>query len=244
LVVLKWGLKWELPTSTKKRLNLRTIDQVTMDGEEEGQKLEGDQTGLESSALNSLIGEGEKNMEDDEEMDNNESKDSMLSFEDPQSPSLVSYDEFDLRFDNIKGSMVDTGFCKMITTFIKWKKNYVNEGIPEDEELLNKELPVETPHFPVDPSKITYTWIGHSTAVISFGEDANILIDPVFSERASPFQWLGPKRFRPVPCQISQLPRIDAVLVSHDHYDHLDEAALTALHKRFPECQFFAGLRS
>ena len=52
------------------------------------------------------------------------------------------------------------------------------------------------------------------------------MIDPVFSDRASPYQWIGPKRFRDPACLIKDLPRIDAVLISHDHYDHLDEHAL------------------
>lgn len=49
-----------------------------------------------------------------------------------------------------------------------------------------------------------------------------ILFDPVFSERTSPVQWLGPKRYSPVPCQIDELPDIDIVAISHNHYDHLD----------------------
>lgn len=78
------------------------------------------------------------------------------------------------------------------------------------------------PNFKIVTEKdIRYTWIGHSTAVIQVGPD-NLLIDPVFSERASPYQFVGPKRFRPPACSIPELPRIDIVLVSHDHYDHLD----------------------
>lgn len=57
----------------------------------------------------------------------------------------------------------------------------------------------------------------------------NFIIDPVFSERASPFQFIGPKRFRSPACSIPELPRIDVVLISHDHYDHLDECALNEL---------------
>lgn len=67
-----------------------------------------------------------------------------------------------------------------------------------------------------------YTWIGHSTAVISIGNEFNMMIDPVFSERASFNQDVGPKRFRKPACEINQLPKIHLVLVSHDHYDHLD----------------------
>jgi L-ascorbate metabolism protein UlaG (beta-lactamase superfamily) len=58
---------------------------------------------------------------------------------------------------------------------------------------------------------------------------ARILIDPVLSERASFLSWVGPKRFQPAPLQAPDLPAIDAVLISHDHYDHLDKAAVLAL---------------
>ena len=104
-------------------------------------------------------------------------------------------------------------------------------------------LPISFPTFQSDESKITYTWIGHSTAVISIGSKANILIDPVFSERCSPFQCIGPKRYRKPACELDKLPPIHAVFISHDHYDHLDEhslAALEELHKPI----FFAGLDS
>jgi N-acyl-phosphatidylethanolamine-hydrolysing phospholipase D len=56
------------------------------------------------------------------------------------------------------------------------------------------------PKFSKNANKIFYTWIGHSTAVLSIGEEANIMIDPVFSLRCSPFQWIGPSRYRPVAC--------------------------------------------
>ncbi len=95
---------------------------------------------------------------------------------------------------------------------------------------------MRVPTFPTDDTKITYTWIGHSTAVISFGKDANFIIDPVFSQRCSPLQCIGPKRFRPVACEVEQLPKIDAVFVSHDHYDHLDENALQRLYDRNHNC--------
>ena len=73
----------------------------------------------------------------------------------------------------------------------------------------------------ITKSDIRYTWIGHSTAVIQIGPD-NLIIDPVFSNRCSPVQIAGPKRFRPPACTIPELPKIDLVLISHDHYDHLD----------------------
>lgn len=70
--------------------------------------------------------------------------------------------------------------------------------------------------------------LGHSTMLVRLNSEY-ILLDPVFSERASPVQWAGPKRFHPTPITIAELPTIKAVVISHDHYDHLDEAAIKLL---------------
>ncbi len=64
------------------------------------------------------------------------------------------------------------------------------------------------------------TWMGHSCMLIEI-DGVRVLIDPVWEERASPFQWMGPKRFFAPPLKLEELPSIDVVLVSHDHYDHL-----------------------
>lgn len=70
--------------------------------------------------------------------------------------------------------------------------------------------------------------LGHSSILLKvYGE--YWLIDPVFSERASPFQWLGPKRFHQPPISLQALPPIDRVLISHNHYDHLDKHAIQQL---------------
>ena len=72
------------------------------------------------------------------------------------------------------------------------------------------------------------TWLGHSTTLIEI-DGLRLLTDPVLSERASPLPFAGPKRFTPPALTVSQLPRIDAVLLSHDHFDHLDRDTIRAL---------------
>jgi L-ascorbate metabolism protein UlaG (beta-lactamase superfamily) len=72
------------------------------------------------------------------------------------------------------------------------------------------------------------TWLGHSTTLIEV-DGVTVLTDPMFSERASPSTLAGPRRFHPPPLPLEALPRIDAVVVSHDHYDHLDMRSIQAL---------------
>ncbi len=75
---------------------------------------------------------------------------------------------------------------------------------------------------------LRFVWLGHSSVLVEL-DRKRILIDPVFSERASIFSWAGPKRFQPPPIQPRDLPVLDAVLISHDHYDHLDKATILGL---------------
>jgi len=75
---------------------------------------------------------------------------------------------------------------------------------------------------------LRFVWLGHSSVLVEL-EGKRILIDPMFSERASMISWAGPKRFQPPPIEMRDLPAIDAVLISHDHYDHLDEQSIREL---------------
>ena len=95
------------------------------------------------------------------------------------------------------------------------------------------------PYFIDDPEEagvrgagLRVTWLGHATVMVEMDE-LILLTDPIFSARASPSQRMGPKRFRRAPCTVEELPRIDAVLVSHNHYDHLDCNSVIALNERF-----------
>ncbi len=79
-------------------------------------------------------------------------------------------------------------------------------------------------------SGLRATWLGHSTLLIEIG-GLRILTDPVWGPRASPARWAGPKRFQPVPVPLRAMPLVDLVIVSHDHYDHLDYPTIRQLAK-------------
>jgi L-ascorbate metabolism protein UlaG (beta-lactamase superfamily) len=80
-------------------------------------------------------------------------------------------------------------------------------------------------------SENTLTWIGHASALLQI-HGVNILTDPVFSERASPFPFIGPKRHVPPGLALTELPHVDVVLISHSHYDHLDAQSVEALNRQ------------
>jgi L-ascorbate metabolism protein UlaG (beta-lactamase superfamily) len=80
-------------------------------------------------------------------------------------------------------------------------------------------------------SGLRTTWLGHSTVLIEI-DGLRVLTDPVWGPRASPSRFVGPKRFQPVPVPLRALPPLDLVLVSHDHYDHLDYPTIRELARR------------
>ncbi len=106
--------------------------------------------------------------------------------------------------------------------------------------------PGEIPVVSVAPSQLERSsvpilkafWIGHASVYVEI-DGLRVLIDPVFSEYASPFD-LGPKRFHPPPIALKDLPKIDAVVISHDHYDHLDMKTVKHLGKN--GTQFYVPL--
>ncbi|EAT11662.1 MBL fold metallo-hydrolase [Bermanella marisrubri] len=133
-----------------------------------------------------------------------------------------------------------------------FEKDY---GFARTIDIINKfwftEFPFTEPDRPIPTQTLTPEQIeqapngtlyrlGHSTVLMKLSGKL-ILTDPMFSERASPFQWIGPKRFHAPPISIEELPPIDFVLISHDHYDHLDESTIEQLHEKVG--QFFVPLK-
>lgn len=77
-------------------------------------------------------------------------------------------------------------------------------------------------------SGLRITWMGHSSLLIEI-DGLRVLVDPVWDKRASPLSWAGPRRFFPAPLALEDLPALDAILISHDHYDHLGKATIQTL---------------
>ena len=84
------------------------------------------------------------------------------------------------------------------------------------------------------------SWLGHASALVSLGGSL-ILLDPVWSDRCSPSQFVGPQRLHPTPFALGDLPTISAVVISHDHYDHLDMATIKEL-VALQDCPFVVPL--
>jgi N-acyl-phosphatidylethanolamine-hydrolysing phospholipase D len=120
---------------------------------------------------------------------------------------------------------------RRVWDFILWQL-----GHHQDEPLTD--LVPDTFSYPLpekaDPKKPLASWINHSTFLIKF-EGIHLLTDPIWSERCSPVGFLGPKRTHAPAIALSRLPEIDYVLISHDHYDHLDKQTVKGLHQLFPQ---------
>jgi len=82
----------------------------------------------------------------------------------------------------------------------------------------------------VPQTGLRVTWLGHSTTLIEIA-GRRVLTDPVWGPRASPTRFAGPRRFQPVPVPLRALPPVDVIVISHDHYDHLDYPTIRALRK-------------
>jgi len=106
------------------------------------------------------------------------------------------------------------------------------ERIPNDGAFLRENALHSTP---------SVTWIGHATLLVQM-DHVSFLTDPIWSDTASPVSFLGPRRFVPPGVALEDLPPIDFVVISHNHYDHLDLPTLRALAERNPDTRFFVPL--
>ncbi|KAG8971364.1 hypothetical protein FRC05_011126 [Tulasnella sp. 425] len=101
----------------------------------------------------------------------------------------------------------------------------------------------------INKSSMKATWLGHACFLLELPSPdgavrgARILFDPVFSHRCSPFTFMGPARHIPPPCKLEELPSVDIVVISHNHYDHLDTHSITTLDRLFRP-HFFAPLNN
>ena len=121
---------------------------------------------------------------------------------------------------------------KSINDMVRWMRS-------EQEPIITKiEISSEWKSIDLYNNDNYAIWIGHSTFLIK-KEGLTILTDPIFSDRASPFGFIGPKRLIPPAISISELPKIDVITISHNHYDHLDISSLRKLSKLYPETLFF-----
>ncbi|GAA3817031.1 MBL fold metallo-hydrolase [Sphaerisporangium flaviroseum] len=90
-------------------------------------------------------------------------------------------------------------------------------------------VPILTPSSTsAEPAGLRVVWFGHASTMVEI-EGRTVLFDPVWSDRVSPSRLVGPRRLHPVPVALGELPSIDAIVISHDHYDHLDRATVRTL---------------
>ncbi|KAF2091114.1 Metallo-hydrolase/oxidoreductase [Saccharata proteae CBS 121410] len=128
--------------------------------------------------------------------------------------------------------------------FLSANRNFV--PVPASRAEL---VPIHTPDWGGGLPGLKATWIGHASFLVETSSQpgakrgVRILLDPVFSERMSPVSWIGPKRFSPPPCKLEELPVVDVVIISHNHYDHLDAATVRFVRERGDgRVRFLCGL--
>lgn len=115
--------------------------------------------------------------------------------------------------------------------FLLWALGFFRDHLFE---LVPEGFSYPIPNVQFKESKPWAMWIGHSSYLISVN-GTHILTDPVWSKRCSPVPFAGPKRKIPPPLALEELPKIDIVLISHDHYDHLDRPTVKKLHRLYPD---------
>lgn len=122
---------------------------------------------------------------------------------------------------------------------ITWSRT--RRSTPRPRPVLPTHVQPEILHPRATNGTLSATWVGHSTVLVQVGA-FNVLTDPMWSGRASPVQWAGPQRLTAPGVALDALPPIDIVLLSHDHYDHLDAATVRSIARRHPSARWFTPL--
>ena len=122
------------------------------------------------------------------------------------------------------------------TTLMRFLLSKNNTNLPADPKELDKSLPViqhKKSEILKDGPGLRFIWIGHASCLVQM-DDFIFLTDPVFSERCGVSPQIGPKRYRPPALTVNDLPdKLEVVVISHNHYDHLDYPTVRNLHKRY-----------
>lgn len=119
--------------------------------------------------------------------------------------------------------------AKGLIDVFKWS---INRDEGQWTELTEEDVTYAKKPAPIITNSLSITFVNHATFLIQTG-GLNILTDPVWSDRVSPLRFAGPKRMRPPGLKFEDLPEIDLVLISHNHYDHLDIETLKELHAQY-----------
>lgn len=135
----------------------------------------------------------------------------------------------DGRFQNNYTDFTPRGLAELL----RWRWQALRDGLPRPPQAATPSVRPDLAFLRSNADagaamQPAATWIGHATVLLQMG-GLNILTDPIFSERASPVSFAGPRRAQPPGLALAELPHIDAVVVSHNHYDHCDAASLQAL---------------
>ena len=138
-------------------------------------------------------------------------------------------------FQNSDGTKNNKGFSELLGLASEYFSR------PDDPDEKDGFSIIENSKEDLARLKDEVIWVGQSTLVVNHA-GMNVMTDPVFADRASPFTFAGPKRVSKLPFKVRDLPQIDVVVISHNHYDHLDKGAIVDLSRLQPDVQYFVPL--